>query len=118
MDFAISSSCCENEVAVLPRSPLNAVDGRLALDLVGKLPNVDLDFLPNFDEPVVAAGGDYVFKLGMGPADLPARTRVGLEPNWLLNDLVLLHSANLYLSVTVTRGQSGAVGVELGISLQ
>ena len=67
------------------------------------------------DEVVIATGGDDALILRVGPRDLPDRTFVRREADFLLLLAVIAHTANLYEAFAVDASNLGAVVVELAV---
>ena len=102
MNITVGTACRQNK-AVFPGGPLNAIHTWAHLLLEGKLPVIDLDFLPYFDGFIISTGSDHVLELWMCPWNLPAGSGVGLKLSYTLrNDLFTFHFANLYEPITVT----------------
>ncbi len=112
---AINCSSSENQ-SILKRRPCHTIDGAAKLLLENQvLPVCVLVFAPHFDFLIVAAGGNYRFKLGMRPGYLPGGPLMSLESlNFILGP-ISSDRTELEQAITVARYELCAVIVKLRV---
>ena len=94
-----------------------------------EIDGVDYHFVSQekFEKLIRSACGNYAFIFRMRPSDSPAWTLmcrvwsnilINQKSRALWNYLIILQSANLDYSITITSGEPGAIEIKLAIVLQ
>ena len=112
---------------IFPRAKFDGINRCLSFIFENTLPLIIGDFFPKLDKLIISTSGYNTFIFRMSPSDPPAWTLMcGVRSNILINqesralwdDLIILQSANLHNSITITCGKSGAIEIKLAIILQ